>query len=540
MLEEKINAFLDSELKLKLESLVINSMPQRIFQSDFQMLNIANPDTEEVDGVRMQVAIKSEDTFFISMVNDFGIIDYSFVKTLVVPGVVSSDFEVMDYHPSPDDMHNFATYYQGRPVPVGGGYLEVAYSPFGQTTLVLLNGDEVKIYGNGKVPISYEQGGLDYYKDVPRIPELLSHGYFKILKLALYTRYDRFQHRKYSLNLFSPTMEIFKEPIQGQVPKSDSKVKAYINSNFVTENGDLFLEDTRDPSLRFPAKATKGNTSVLYGVGRMVSVAPDGFIDLSTLGPNLGDEFSIHINFTVDEFANRGTVIFEMGYGVTDVGFQTHHITLWVTDEGLLKYNCQYSDEHISTGATIKEGVEYAVTFTVENQKFDEQDDDEYVTFIHLNGQQIFPEKEMLTPTEKIYLWRAKEAYRVLTEVCVNLPSPHPVSGGLDPKKICAQKLLQESGFITVERLKDIYAMYLKRPRANKADLEDIKLNSEENKTIKKFFVCQDSEKDTFDSEYYFKGQTSEIAVFSPSLNREEIEEIHLLNITKTPSVNLE
>jgi hypothetical protein len=145
----------------------------------------------------------------------------------------------------------------------------------------------------------------------------------------------------------------------------------------------------------------------------------------------------------------------------------------------------------------------------------------------------------MLSPTEKIYLWRAMEAYRTYTEVCMLLPAPDPINGGLDAKDVCAKKLLQESGFITIDNLVNVYELYLNRPRAGKADLQDIVIGSEENTTIKKVFVGQDSKKDLVDEEYYMDGQYAEIAIFSPSLKRDEIEQIHLVNIIKSQTVKV-
>ena len=539
MVSEKINAYLDSELTMKLESLVISASDIPSQRSDFNMLYLANIEIEEEEGVRKQIAITSADSIFLSLSNDFGIIDFDMIKTIHVPGVLSSDFETMSYYPTPENINLFATYYEGKEVPVGGGYMHMAICPFGPNMVELLNGDIIKIFGNGRVPISAEQRGFKGYAGIPRIPKILSNDYFKILKIAIYSRERQYQHRKYSLNVFSPSMQIVKEEIVGQFSIDSPKLLSYSSTTMETStNGDIYYVDEAH-NRRFLMKGGKGNLSNLFGVGRMIKIEQDGFIDMSELGDKIGDEFSVHMNLVVSNYANRGTVLFEMGYGVTDTGFQTHHLTIWLDSDGQLRFNGRYSDEHIATGYFFKEGIESAVTVTVENQKFDELDDNEYMFFIHVNGHQVWPDKNMLTPTEKIYLWRAKEAYRTLTEVCAVLPAPHPISGGLDAQGTCAKKLLLESGFITVDNLKNIYGMYINRPRATAADVGDIELNSSTNTTIKKFFVGQDSEKDVFDSEYYFDGQISEVAIFSPSLNREEIETVHLLNTIKSTSVKV-
>jgi hypothetical protein len=530
---------MDGELKMKLESLVISALPELSKQSDFNMLYLANIDIEVEDGVRKQISIESDDSVFLSISNDFGYLDWDMIKTIHVPGVISSDFEVMSYTPLPENIHMFATYYEGREVPVGGGYMHVAICPFGVNKIELLNGDVIQIFGTGRIPISAAQRGFKRYSEIPKVDKILSNDYFKILKIAIYTRYRQYQHRKYSLNVFSPSMKVVKEEIVGQIPLTSQKLLAYSNTNTETDNNNNILLVDEKNGVRFPISFSQGDPSNLYGIGKMLAITKDDYIDLSAIGPQMGDEFTIHLNLTISNYANRGTVLCELGYGVTSVGFQTHHITLWLDKHGELRFNGQYSDEHLGTGCFLKKHIEHSISLTLENQKFDETDDNEYMFFIHVNGKQVWPSKSMLTPTEKIYLWRAKEAYRTLTEVCAMLPAPHPVSGGLDAQGVCAKKLLQESGFITTEKLKDVYTMYLQRPRASKADVGEIELNSTDNTTLKKFFVGQDSEKDVFDNEYYFDGQISEIGIFSPPLNREEIELAHLLNIIRSTSVKV-
>lgn len=538
MVSNKISAYIDAELTMSLESMVFTALPDQSRQSDFMMLYLANIEMgEDEEGNKTQTSIESDDSIFLSLSNDYGHIDFDLIKTIHVPGVISSDFEITSYYPSDEDMHMFSNYHKDRPVPVGGGFLQVAICPFGANKIELLNGDIIQIFGTGKVPISYEQGGLKGYYEIPKVEKVLSNDYFKIIKLAIYTRWHEYHHRKYSLNIFSPSMRVVEEPLIGQMLIDDDRLISFTDNRVETDNNNNILLVNQKNGTGYPISYSVGTKSNLYGVGKMLQFYKSDFIDMSSIGEDLGDEFSVHMNVSINEYAEKGTTLFEMGYGVTQSGFQTHHLTLWLDSSGTIRYNGQYSDEHISTGVIMKKNMENAITLSVENQKYDDADDNEYIIFIHLNGKQIWPNKSMLTPTEKRYLWRAKEAYRVLTEVCASLPSPHPVSGGLDSQAICAKKLLQESGFITIKNLEDVYKMYLNRPRASKACPKDIVLNSEENTKIKKFFVAQDSEKDIFDGEYYLDGQLSEVAIFSPSLSREEIELIHLLNIIRSPSV---
>jgi len=535
MAGEKINAYLDFELTKKLESFVINALPQQTYMSDFNMMYIANIDITEEDGVRFQKAVESDDSFFLSITNDFGRIDFDIIKTIHVAGVIESDFEVMEYYPDASLLPKFATYYEGNEIPPGGGYMHVAICPFGVNKIEMLNGDVIHVYGNGKIKVKAEQIGFKGYKQIPKVDRVLSNDFFKILKLAIYTRFKQYSHRKYSLNLFSPTMRFISEPIDYQLTIDDGRLLFYNDASTVRDQDSSleFVVNRKNDSLS-PATFSIGQESVLHGVGNMIRMNSHDFIDLSTYGTSIGDEFTIHTNFMIEEYSQRGTVIFEMGYGLTPAGYQTHHITLWVDKDGVLCYNTQYSDEWVSTGFVLEKEFEHTVSFTVENQKYDEEDENEYTTFIHVNGKQIWPEQKMLTPTEKIYLWRAMEAYRTYNEVCMMLPAPDPLTGGLDVKDVCVKKLLQESGFITMENLVNIYKLYLDRPRAGKADLNDIVIGSEENTKIKKVFFGQDSEKDINDPEYGFNGQFAEIAIFSPSLTREEIEQVHMLNILKS------
>ncbi len=271
----------------------------------------------------------------------------------------------------------------------------------------------------------------------------------------------------------------------------------------------------------------------------MLSVSRTGFINLSLAGVDIKDGFTVHTNMSISKFAPRGTVIMEMGYGYTLDGYNTHTISLWTNPDGEVIYNMRYSDEWINTGFILKPEFEHTISFTSENQKYDELDEDEFVTFIHVNGKQIWPAQEMLKPSEKIYLWRALQAYETYNNVCMKLPAPHPVSGGEDPKGVCVKKLLHESGFMNLETLQKVYQLYLNRPRANAADLNDIVIGTTENSDIEGFIVGQDVKLDVLDEEYYLEGEYSEIALFSPPLSVDEIQEVHLLNTTKIPTVDI-
>ena len=532
-----INAYLDFELTHKLEAMVINALPENAYQSDFNMLYLANIEIEDVDGVQKQTAVECDDTFFLSVVNGFNNIDYSMVKTIHVADIYESDYEVMSFYPAHDIMDKFANYYEGKPIPAGGGILNIAYSPFGTNKIEMINGDILHIYGNGAIRVTEEMIGFKGYKEIPRVDKLLSRDNLKIVKLAIYSRYKEYSQQEYTLNIFSPSMRIIQEEIEGQTPLSDDRIKFYMRGDLRDRPGLPSAPFDEKNGQFISADVSQGISSNLSGVDRTMRVAADGFIDASYIGDQLGSEFSVHAVFTIEEYSPKGSVVFEMGYGVTQAGFQTHHITLFVTASGELKYNSRYSDEWINTGIIVKTGMENIVTFTIENQKFAEEDDNEFVTFVHLNGKQIWPEARMYSRTEKIYIWRAMEAYRTFNEVCMKLPAPHPVSGGFDAKEVCARKLLHESGFITLDNLGSVYKLYLARPRPSKADLDDIVLNSTPETTIEKFFFGQDSEKDLLDTEYYLNGSFSEVAVFSPSLSPKEINGLHMMNILKTTAV---
>lgn len=536
----KINAYLDSELTRQLEALVINALPEQSYMSDFNMLYLANIDIKDSNGTQTQLSVECDDTFFLSILNDFNHIDYRVIKTIHVADVYESDFETMEYYPSAGNMHLFANYHEGNPIPQGGGVLNVAFSPFGVNKIEMLNGDILHIYGNGSVKVTSEMIGFKGYKQIPKVTKILSNESMKIVKLAIYTRYNEYIHRKYAINIFSPTMRILDEEIDGQMPIDDDRILMYARDTFVVDgdNNYIGIEDLKR-SVLLPGEVKPGVKSNLYGVEHIVDIDKHGFIDASGIAENIGNTFSIHVVNTIHEFAEKGTVIFEAGYGITEAGGQTHHLTLFVRKDGSLCYNGQYSDEWISTGYIVKKDMENIYTLTVENQKYDVDDEDEVMIFIHVNGKQVWPDKQMYSRTEKIYIWRAMEAYRTYTDVCMKLPAPHPVNGGLDAKTVCAKKLLHESGFVTLENLMSVYKLYLNRPRPSDADPKNVLFGSEENTTIKKLFFGQDSEKDIFDNEYCMNGGFSEIAVFSPSLERDEIENLHLMNILKTTAIKM-
>ena len=537
----KINSYLDFELTRKLEALVINALPEQTYMSDFNMLYIANIKIEEdEDGTKYQVSAECDDVFLMSVVNDFGNIDYRPIKTIHVADVLESDFEVTSFYPTDEDVHHYANYHSGRPIPKGGDYLEVAISPFGVTIIEMINGQEIHLYGNGRVRVEYNMIGFKGYKQVPKVQKILSNDSLKILKVAIYTRYSDQMHRRYSLNIFSPTMRIIKEPITGQFNIDEDRIQMYLRDTVHLDqdkNIDGIVEYKNNTVV--PAEVTIGPKSNIYDIENTLRITKYGYIDASQFGDKLSGDFTIHFIATINEYANTGTTLMEFGYGLTQSGFQTHHFTLWVGPDGHLRYNGQYSNEWLDTGYIVKKNMENIFTVTVENQKFDIDDQDEYVTFIHVNGKQVWPDKQMYTKTEKIYIWRAMEAYRTYNEVCMMLPAPHPISGGIDAKSVCARKLLHESGFITLDNLYSVYQLYLNRPRPSKADPTGFIFGDSENTTIKKVFFGQDSEKDLFDNEYYMDGAFSEITIFQPSLGRKEIEKLHLLNILRCSSIEL-
>jgi len=538
----KLNAYLDFELTRRLEAFVVNALPEHTFRSDFNMLYLANIEIEEEDGKKYQKYVECDDTFFLSVVNDYGNIDYRSIKTIHVADVYETDFETMEYYPQLSQMDMFANYHENNPIPKGGGYLEIAYSPFGVNKIEMINGEILHIYGNGRIKVTEEMIGFKGYKQIPKVRKILSNDMLKILKIAMYTRYNEYMHRRYSLNIFSPTMREMKEEVEGAFKLSDDIVSAYVRGDDYGRSDSGIINSLKEKKndVYIPANVDIGAESNIFGISNMAKVGQSGYIDMSQYADMLVGDFSIHFIAYIKEFASTGTVLFEAGYGLTDSGYQTHHLTLWVKPNGMLVYNGQYSDEWIETGYIVKKDMENIFTVTVENQKYDEDDKDEYVIFIHVNGKQVWPKERMYTKTEKIYIWRAMEAYRTYNEVCMTLPSPHPVSGGLDAKSTCARKLLHESGFVTLDNLYSVYELYLNRPRPSKADPVDFIFGDSDRTTIKKLVFGQDSELDMADDEYYFDGGFTDIALFVPSLNRDQIEDLHLMNILRNPSVELE
>ena len=202
MYNGKMTAYLDFELTQRLESFVINALPQRSRQSDFNMIYLASLEVDAEDGKLHQSTINSEDSMFLTFINEFGRIDYEFIKMAHIAGVIESDFEIMSYLPSLEDMPKFANYYIGKEVPIGGGFLQFAICPFGINKVQLLNDDEIEVYGNGRVWITDEQRGFKKYLEIPKVDKVLGHNYYKILKLAIYTRYSQFTGSTLSMNLY--------------------------------------------------------------------------------------------------------------------------------------------------------------------------------------------------------------------------------------------------------------------------------------------------------------------------------------------------
>jgi len=97
-----INAYLDANLTKKLESFVINAIPQQTYRSDFNLIYIANIDTSvDENGNLIQTYITSDDSIFLAITNDFGHIDYTNIKTIHVAGAYETDFETTSFYPDP-------------------------------------------------------------------------------------------------------------------------------------------------------------------------------------------------------------------------------------------------------------------------------------------------------------------------------------------------------------------------------------------------------------------------------------------------------
>ena len=543
MISRKISAFMDSELNHKLESLVLNLLPARTHSSDLNMLYIAETDVVSDTGTPSQTIVKSEDTFFVSVVDEAGFINFENIKLLHVPGVLASDYTSISVYPSIENMKYFSTYYEGREVPSIGGFMDFAFSPFTKNTIEMLNGDLIDIYGRGRIKITAEQRGLKGYKSVPEVKEILTSNSFKILPLALYSKYSAELGNTLSLSMFSPTMRVETEEVDGQLELTSDQILSYMNTNGAYFGDVGSVIDQKNDFLVPTVNTTAGTDSKLYKQDKQVYVHPNGYIDASHLKDLITPDFSIHTNFTLRNLALRGTIIFEIGYAKGSATNFTREVSLWVNPDGYIMYNCAHLNESINTGTVLKLDIENTITFTVQNGKFDELDNDEYITFIHLNGKQIWPAAKMIYEYQKDYLWKALTAWKVYNEVCANMPAPPPVTGGLDARQICVKKLLHESGFETVEALYDIYQLYLDRPRASKADLDGYKLNylSEEDgniydSRIEKVAFGQDAYLDTVDPAYASDIEFSDILV-TKAMSKKQIEVAHLLNTITIPAI---
>lgn len=547
MITRKISAFLDMNLTQKLESMVLNLMPAITHSSDVAILYLAETDIVDENGYPTQTKITSADTFFVSIINDGGFIDFSSIKMLHVPETLPTDFKMIEYYPSLENMKYFSTYYDGREVPETGGYMDFAFSPFGPNKIELLNGDVIAINGRGRIYITPDQRGLKGYKEVPEVKEILSSDSFKILKLAVYATYTPDLGRTLSLNLFSPSMDVDQHPLGNRISKNSDKVLAYVTSKngVFGENG--FLENQKNNTAVPCLNIDRGLKTELYGIEDRVYVRPNGYIDLGEIKDGIGSEFSVHTNFVLRDYATRGTMIFEIGYAKGSATKHTRSLSLWLDRDGFIMYNTAFMNEATKLDYVMRKDIENTVTLTISNEVFSEEDDDEFVTFIHVNGEQVWPKSEMLYEYERGYFWKAMTALKIYNDVCLELPAPPPVEGAVDAREICIKKLLHESGFMTKDALNKIYTLYTKRPRAGASDFNTVKFNTDfvdqenpENSydsTIETIVFGQDGYKDIEDGSFYADIEFSEILVCSPRLNRTQIEAIHLMNTVKVASV---
>jgi len=547
MISKKITAYLDSRLTKRLESLTLNLIPSQTHSSDFSILYIAETDVKDDDGYPTHTRITSGDSIFVSVIDESGFINFENIKLLHVPGVFETDFETIEYYPSNENMHLFSTYYEGREVSSLGGWMDFAFCPFGINTIEFLDGSTMDIYGRGRIWIEKHQRGLKGYKSIQKIPEILSFSYYKVLKLAIYSKFSWNISNTFSLNLFSPSMQIKQERIDNMLKLSNNKITAYITSKNGTFGEDGFVVNQKDNQLLPCKNISVGEKSEYYGIGEKINISKVGYIDATKIKDSISDEFTIHLNCVVSEYAPRGTMLFEIGYAKGSTGLPTRFVTLWLNSDGFICYNTSFMNEATNTEIKFQKDIESSITFTVSSEKYSEEDAEEFTTFIHFNGKQIWPKETMPYEYQREYLWKGMTAWKTYQEVCMKMKSPPPTPGVLDPKLICVQKLLHESGFMDIEDLHKIFDLYDGRPRACASDFGRIKFNTEYiddtdssknyNSKIETFAIGQDAYLDTSDSSYYSEIEISDIMICGERLTRKQIELVHELNTVKLAAI---
>jgi len=534
MVSTPMEMFLDYSLRHKIDSIVINANEIRSQQSDLNVFFITNKFKKENDHL-ISNKLTTETTFFIRFTDEAGDINFKMIKSAHFGNIIESDFETMSFYPT--EMSDYANYYKGNEVPDEGGWLYFAYCPFGTNIIELLNGDVVKFCGGeGKIFITKEQGGLKGYKQIPKVSELFAMGPYKILKLVIHSKWEPYAPQAYSMDLFAPDMK--------EVADQDYKTISIDNDFLVYIRADKYkagdtqplLENLVEKKYDIPFNASIADDSPIVGITKHLSFNKSSYINLQTYSQKLKDEFTIHMNFAVNSYADKGTILFEGAYGIDSYGNQTHHLTIFLDHNGFICYNAQYNDEHINTQVKVDLNTYTTLTFVNANTKILKEDDNEYAGFIFYNGRQIWPKETYLNPDEKEILVRAYKAYQTYTKVCLNLEINSSSVGAIDAKSICIKKLLKESGFVNTDLLQQVYNLWLRRPKPTSVDLGIIEIGKSDNTIIQKFMVGQDSYEDMLDNEYYFDGEIYDFALINRALTRSEIDKVALFNAIGYPS----
>ena len=533
MVSTPMEMYLDYSLRHKIDSIVINANKIRSQQSDLNVFFVTNKFKKEGDHL-VSNKLTTETTFFIRFTDEAGDINFKMIKSAHFGNIIESDFETMSFYPT--EMSDYANYYKGKEVPDEGGWLYFAYCPFGTNIIELLNGDTISFCGGeGKVFITKEQGGLKGYKQIPKVPELFAIGPYKILKLVIHSKWEPYAPQAYSMDLFAPDIKEEADEDYTTVP-IDNDFLVYLRADrYKAGTNQLLLENLVEKEYNLPFNATIEDKSPITGIDKHLNFDKSSYIDLQKYSEKITDEFTIHMNFSVNKYADKGTILFEGAYGIDAYGNQTHHLTIFLDHNGFVCYNAQYNDEHINTKVKVDLNVYTTLTFINANVKMVE-DIDEYAGFIFLNGRQIWPKETYLNPDEKEILIRAYKAYETYSKVCLNLEINSSSVGAIDVKSICIKKLLKESGFVDISLLEQVYNLWLRRPKTTTVDLGITKIGQDDKTIIKEFMVGQDTYKDILDDAYYFDGEVYDFALINRALTRREVDKIALFNAIGYPS----
>ena len=527
-----LEMYLDFSLRKKVDSIFINANKITTQQSDFNIFYLANTFKPNENEEIVSNKITTDDTFFLKFIDEAGLINAQMIKAAWFANIVESDYPTMKF--SPTDIENYANYHKGNPVPKEGGWLYFAYCPFGTNIIEFLDGSTHKFCGDiGKIWITEKQGGLKRYVQIPKIKEVFSmQSGTKILKLAIHTKWEKYAPKKYSMVLFAPDFKIKQDEVYETLPLNDDVMFYSTADNYKVDNG-LYLENLAPRGGKVPVNAKQKEDSPLQGIDHHLEITKSSYIDLTSIAKDIAKGFAFHINFTQTGFSQKETMLFEVAYGQ-----DTHHITVGTDGNGFIVFNGKFNDERIDTKVKIEPGMFYTITYVLDNVKLLKNENNAYVSFIFLNGKQIWPKETLLNPDEKEILLKAYDVYETYRNVCMKLDYKMETLSVLDAKQICIKKLLKESGFIDIEVLSNIYQLFLNRPKPTSIDLGKIELGTGE-AIINKFVVGQDAYLDILDDAYYFEGAIYDMALFKRALTRTEVDKINLFNSLGFPTFNI-